>query len=153
MPGSSTADKDSIFVAGVDKMAMYAKLPGATNSVFYPLGCPEGAAGQGLDVRLFDVGDSSKNGTITILLPAESPVTFTDCKATGAVTATLPTCSFTVTQANNNGGQNIAVSIPSTFTRNDLISTNCWVKLSYAYGPGAQRGPPGHDVLDGHHRG
>ena len=134
--GSNSADKDSISVAGFDKMGIFANFAGTTQ--FFLARVPSTAAGQILNVRLFDVGDAPTSGTITLLKPAESTVTLSNCVATGttaALTKALPTCSFTVNSTDNQGRwQNVAVPIPSAYTCSDNLTTGCWVILKYDYG-------------------
>ena len=69
--GSSGRDKANIAISGYTDMAIYANLPSAHTS-FYLTQVPPAAAGQVLDVRLFDIGDSSQPGTVTIMPPADS---------------------------------------------------------------------------------
>ena len=136
--GTGASDKDNISVAGFDKMGIFANFTGTTQ--FYLARVPSTAAGQILNVRLFDVGDGATGGTITILKPAESTAassTLSNCAATGSISqlnAALPTCSLSV-NATYNGGrwQNIAVPIPSTYACSDALTTGCWVMLKYDY--------------------
>jgi Flp pilus assembly protein TadG len=134
--GSNSSDKDFISVAGFDKMAIFANFAGTTQ--FFLARVPSAAAGQTLNVGLFDVGDSPTTGTITLLKPAESATSFSNCVATGttaALTKALPTCSFTVNSTDNQGKwQNVAVPIPSTYACSDGLTSGCWVMLQYAYG-------------------
>jgi Flp pilus assembly protein TadG len=134
--GTGTTDKDSISVAGFNKMAIFANFTGTTQ--FFLARVPSTAAGQTLNVRLFDVGDGSTSGTITILKPTETTTPFVNCTATGtiaALTKALPICQLTgVSSANYQGRwQNIAVPIPGTYTCTDNLPTGCWVKLKYDY--------------------
>ncbi|MFT4010076.1 MAG: pilus assembly protein TadG-related protein [Nocardioidaceae bacterium] len=132
-PTDSTA-KDSISVSGYQKMAMYGNLPGGT-STFHLARVPSGAAGQVLNVSLFDVGDIGVTGKIQVVAPTDSGVTFSDCKATGAYAATLSDCQLTnVNYSTYNGKwENIAVTIPSGFTCDDLDTTKCWVMLKFDF--------------------
>jgi hypothetical protein len=134
---ATTTAKDQISVSGYQRMAMYANLPGA-NTQFYLARVPSGAAGQVLNVRLYDVGDSSGSGTISILAPPGSGVTFTNCKGAGPASGTLPTCSITASSAFNGKWETISIPIPANYTCNDLVQTQCWVQLQYAYGSGNQ---------------
>ena len=70
-------------------MAIYANLPSAT-TIFYLARVPTGSGGQILNVRLFDVGDAAGTGTISVLAPADSNVTFTNCKGIGPTAGTSP---------------------------------------------------------------
>ena len=90
-------------------------------------------------VRLFDVGDSAGTGTITVLAPADSNVTFKNCTGIGPVAGNLATCSISANSTTHQGKwQTISVPIPSNYTCNDSLATGCWVKLKYAYGAGNQ---------------
>jgi len=135
--GSNLTDKDSISVAGFDKMGIFANFTGTTQ--FFLARVPSTAAGQVLNVRLFDVGDGASGGTITILKPAETAAsgTLSNCQASGSISqlnAALPTCALSVSATYNQGRwQNIAVPIPSAYTCSDNLTTGCWVILKYEY--------------------
>ena len=58
--GANATENGNIAVAGYTKMAVYANLPGAHDE-FYLAQVPPTAKGQNLNVRLFDVGDSSEH--------------------------------------------------------------------------------------------
>lgn len=144
--GQNATINKTISVAAYNKMAIYANLPGA-NTLFHLAKVPRGAAGQRLNVRLFDVGDSNDsngnpiNGTITVVPPSDSNVgaNFANCKGTrSGVTTTLTKCSIVASSTTHQGKwQDISVPIPTNYTCNDTLPTGCWVKLRYAYGPGA----------------
>jgi hypothetical protein len=135
--GTGASDKNSISVAGFDKMGIFANFAGTTQ--FFLARVPSAAAGQVLNVRLFDVGDGASAGTITILKPAETAAsgTLSNCQATGSIpqlNAALPTCALSVSATYNQGRwQNIAVPIPSAYTCSDALTTGCWVMLKYDY--------------------
>jgi Flp pilus assembly protein TadG len=137
--GASPTDMDNISVAGFNKMAIFANFSGTTQ--FFLARVPTTAAGQTLNVRLFDVGDGSTSGLITILKPTESADTFINCIATGlpgapaALTKSLPSCQLTGVSSTNYQGrwQNVAVPIPSSYTCSDSLPTGCWVRLKYDY--------------------
>ncbi len=60
-------------------MAIYANLTSAQTS-FYLTQVSPAAAGQVLNVRLFDIGDSTQPGTVTIRPPADSNLSsFSGC--------------------------------------------------------------------------
>lgn len=134
--GSGSSLNDTISISGRQKMGMYSNHPGATTQ-FYLARVPSGAAGQVLNVRLYDVGDSNQNGTITINAPPDSGVTFTNCQGAGPVAGTLSTCSFTVTSSFNGRWETLSVPIPSTYACVDSDTTKCWVRLTYNYGAGS----------------
>jgi hypothetical protein len=133
--GSTSGAKDSIAIAGYQRMAMYANLPSAT-TLFYLARVPSGAAGQILNVRLFDIGDSTGPGTVQILAPLDSGVAFTNCVGNGPASGSFPTCSLTASSSFNGKWETVSVPIPTNYTCNDLDQTKCWVKLQYSYGAG-----------------
>ncbi len=139
----STSDsnaKNKISLAGYNKMAMYANLPDAVTK-FYLARVPSRSAGQTLNLRLWDVGDSTAVGKIKVLPPSESSASFTNCKATGAWAGTLSTCELTNVYSGNgyNGAwEQISVPIPTTYTCTDSDPTKCWVKLQFTYGANNQ---------------
>ena len=137
----STTDgtvKDDVSVSGYNKMAMYANLPNATTT-FFLARIPSGAQGHILNVRLFDVGDSTTPGEIRVLAPAESSVPFTNCSGSGPVSGVLPNCEITAQNSTHNGKwQVISVPVPAAFTCEDLDPQKCWVRLRYTYGAGNQ---------------
>jgi hypothetical protein len=130
--------KDNIYIAGYNKMAIYANLPSAT-TLFYLARVPSGSGGQILNVRLFDVGDAANTGTITVLAPSDSGVTFTNCKGLGPTAGNLPSCSVQANSSTYQGRwQTIAVPIPANYSCDDTDPNACWVKLRYSYGAGNQ---------------
>jgi hypothetical protein len=130
--------KDVIAISGYSKMAMYANLPGSETE-FYLARVPSGAANHVLKVNLFDVGDSTKPGTIGIVAPPDSGVTFSDCRSAGVNNASMPTCELHGVNSKYNGKwQSITVPIPEDYTCDDLDPTACWVRLKYDYGSGSQ---------------
>jgi hypothetical protein len=135
--GSTTA-KDKIYIAGYNKMAIYANLPSAT-TLFYLARVPSGSGGQILNVRLFDVGDAGGTGTITVLAPSDSGVTFTNCKGTGPTSGTLSACAIPTDSSKYQGKwETISVPIPADYSCDDTNPNACWVKLKYNYGSGNQ---------------
>ncbi len=137
----STA-RDAIAIAGYNKMAMYANSP-AANTKFFLTQVPPGAAGQVLNVRLFDVGDSTLPGVITVLPPPDSGITnFAGCKGFGPTGGTsgqaLVNCAIPANSSYNGKWEQIAVPIPSNYTCDNTVTTGCWLRLSYDYGTGNQ---------------
>ena len=137
----STA-KDKVSVSGFNKMAIYANLPNATTS-FFLTKVPAGARGQTLNVRLFDIGDSTGNGTVKVVPPPDSGLTkFTGCKGFGVTGGTAGTnltdCAITANSTYNGKWQTVSVPIPTNYTCSSSVPTGCWVRLQYAYGSGNQ---------------
>jgi hypothetical protein len=135
--GSSAADNANIAISGYTNMGIYANLNNAKTSFYLTQIGPQ-AAGQVLNVSLFDVGDSSQSGTITIRPPTDSNISaFSGCTGTGPVAGALTNCSLTASNATHNGRwQQVSVPIPSGYTCDSLSATGCWIILSYDYGSG-----------------
>jgi Flp pilus assembly protein TadG len=137
--GTNPAANVDLSIAGFAKMAVYANLPSAVTQ-FYLAKVPPTTAGQILKVRLFDVGDSSNTGTVTILPPADSHLTnFPTCTGTGPVTVQPGTCSIQTDASHFQGKwETITIPLPTTYTCDTTTETGCWVKLQYDYGHGNQ---------------
>jgi Flp pilus assembly protein TadG len=134
--GSGPADNAAISISGYTDMAMYADLPSA-HTRFYLTQVQPGAAGQILQVRLFDIGDSSQPGTVTVNPPADSGLSsFTGCVGAGPTAGPLSNCSIVANSSYNGKWQTISVPIPTTYTCNYQSVTGCWVTLTYDYGSG-----------------
>lgn len=133
---TDSAVKDKVSISARGKMAIYANMTGSRTE-FYLARVPRGAAGQVLNVTLFDAGDSSIPGTITLKAPPDSGVTFTNCKASGVVNATLPSCQVTANGTFNGKKQVISVVIPDGYSCNSALDSACWVRLEYDYGSGS----------------
>lgn len=131
---TDTTAKDSISIAGFAKMAIYANLPGATTT-FHLARVPKTAAGQVLSVKLFDIGDATGQGTVSIRDPNNNVPT--DCTGSGAVKIT-GSCTFTASGTFNGKWQVVSIPIPKTYTCTDSDPNSCWFKLVYAYGQGNQ---------------
>jgi hypothetical protein len=131
--------KNSISIAGRERMAIYANAQGAITE-FYLARVPSGAAGQTLRVRLFDVGDSAGgSGNIQILKPPDATGSddFKDCKGAGPSSGTFATCLFSVSSAFDGKWETLSVPIPSNYACTDIDTTKCWVRLKYTYGGAA----------------
>lgn len=134
--GASTGDGNNIAISGLTQMAVYANLQSAHTS-FYLTQVPPGAAGQLLDVRLFDIGDSSQPGTVRIVPPAESGLSsFSGCTGSGPTSGSLTNCTIPANSSYNGKWETITVPIPSGYSCNLDTSTGCWITLSYDYGSG-----------------
>jgi Flp pilus assembly protein TadG len=134
--GSSAADNSNIAISGYTNMAMYANLTSAQTS-FYLTQVSPAAAGQVLNVRLFDIGDSTQPGTVTIRPPADSNLSsFSGCQATGPTSGALSNCSITANSSYNGKWEQISIPIPSGYTCDSLSVTGCWITLGYNYGSG-----------------
>jgi hypothetical protein len=136
--GAGSSDKDNIAISGITDMAIYADLPSAHTS-FFLTQVPPGAAGQILDVRLFDIGDSEGSGTVTIVPPSDSGMSsFSGCVGSGPTTGSLTNCSIPANSSYNGKWETISVPIPLGYTCTLSTSTGCWLTLTYDYGSGNQ---------------
>lgn len=136
--GDTDSDAAKVSVAGREKMGIYSNKPGATTE-FYLARVPTTSAGMSLNVRLFDVGDSTKSGDIAISSPPGSGVTFENCVAAGPISGTLKTCELNnVSSGTHNGKwQQVSVPIPPAYRCTDSDPTSCWVRLTYRYRSGS----------------
>lgn len=132
--GTDSTAADSISISGHSKMAIYANLPSAQTE-FYLARLPSGAAGQVFTIKLFDIGDSSKPGLITVKAPVDSGVTFSDCKGKGV--GVVVNCSMVASGAFNGKWQSISLVVPEAYTCEDTDANACWVTLQYDYGVGS----------------
>jgi hypothetical protein len=134
--GSNAADNSAIAISGYTNMAIYADLPSA-NTSFYLTQVSPAAAGQVLNVRLFDIGDSTSPGTVTIMPPKDSNLSaFSSCTGTGPTTGALTNCSITANSSYNGKWQQISIPIPKGYTCDSASVTGCWITLAYNYGNG-----------------
>ncbi len=134
--GGSSSNNNAISISGHERMSIYSNRPGKTTE-FYLARVPSGAAGQRLNLQLFDVGDATRAGDIQISPPPDSNVSaFTNCKGVGPTSGTLPTCRLSnVSSLTHNGRlQIVSVPIPTTYSCDDTDPTKCWVRLKYIYG-------------------
>src|SRR5262249_17930322 len=99
---SSSSAKEYLSISARERMGIYSNAPSATTE-FYMARVPNGSGGQNLTVQLFDVGDSNISGTIQLVAPPDSGVSFTNCTAWGPVAGNLSNCSLTVNSSTHNG--------------------------------------------------
>lgn len=134
--GGSPTDNANIAISGYTNMAIYANLTSAQTS-FYLTQVSPAAAGQVLNVRLFDIGDSTQPGTVTITPPADSNLSsFGGCTATGPTAGPLANCSITANSSYNGRWEQLSIPIPSNYSCNSGSVTGCWITLHYDYGSG-----------------
>ncbi len=127
---SSTTSKDKISIAAFNKMAVYANVKSGS-SRFFLTRVPSTAAGQTLNVSLFDIGDITGTGTLTFVAPQESGITFSNCRTVGKLNGTDADCKFNVDSTFGGKWQHVFIPIPNTYTCTDSSPTGCWVKLYY----------------------
>jgi hypothetical protein len=136
--GSSGGDNANIAISGYTNMAIYANLNNAKTS-FYLTQVPPAAAGQILNVRLYDIGDSTQPGTVTIKPPSDSNIYtagFSGCTGTGPTSGALSNCTITASSSYNGKWEQISIPIPTGYTCATSSPTGCWITLSYDYGSG-----------------
>jgi hypothetical protein len=134
--GSNAADNANIAISGYTNMAIYANLNNAQTS-FYLTQVSPAAAGQVLNVRLYDIGDSTQPGTVKIKPPLDSNLSaFTGCTGSGPTSGALSNCSITASSSYNGKWEQISIPIPTGYTCDSSSPTGCWITLSYDYGSG-----------------
>ena len=122
----------------------------ARNTSFYLTQVSPAAAGQVLNVRLCDIGDSSQPGTVTIRPPADSNLSsFTGCVAAGPTTGTLSSCSIPANSSYNGKWEQVSIPIPAQL---HLRLDGGHRLLDHAVVQLRQRPAVGHHVLDGQPR-
>ncbi|MGA8211631.1 MAG: pilus assembly protein TadG-related protein [Nocardioidaceae bacterium] len=130
---TAAASNADIAVAAFNKMAIYANVKNGS-SRFFLTKVPSAAAGQTLNVSLFDIGDlGGATGTITFEAPTESGVTFGNCQAVGVINGPVANCQFTASTAFDGKWQSVYIPIPQTYSCADTSATGCWVKLNYQF--------------------
>ena len=129
------ATNTKISVYGAATMAIYANVPGVKTE-FFLARLKSGSAGKVLNLQLFDIGDASAPGKITILAPPASGVTFSGCTGVGPAAGALPSCSMTASSAFNGKWEAVRIPIPAGYKCVDTDPTDCWVRIQYDYGVG-----------------
>jgi hypothetical protein len=131
----------NVQIHGDEHMAIYANAP-AANTTFHLARIPSGAAKHTLVVDLFDIGDASSIGTLTILPPPGA--SFGSCTFRKGISGTAnpaPGCSVgNVSSSNGYQGtiNQFRVEIPQSYSCNDADPDACWVKIRLAFGGGVQ---------------
>ena len=146
------AERD-VAVSGWDRMPIFANSEAATTT-FPLIRALPGTAGQYIEFSFFDAGDAAGSGTLKVLLPSDASST-----SGGAITTPFPGgctsrtgaagtwqtvagCTGTITSASNNGKvQTMMIPIPSDYTCDPLLLTNCWYRVQVSFANGAV-----HDV-------
>ena len=144
-----TGTTSNVTMAGYGQMAIYANSPAADTN-FHLARVNAASAGMSLDVNLFDAGDASEAGTITIQPPSDATVngaamTLSTCSAMGAVIGSATTgtsltnCQMTNVQSSTGfqgKSQVIRVAIPVGYTCNESDPYGCWFKIRFQYPSG-----------------
>ena len=78
-----------ISIFGNASMSIYANAPSA-DTQFHLARVPSGSGGHTLSLNFFDVADASQPGTLSIVAPPDSGVTFSNCTGIGPAPARCP---------------------------------------------------------------
>ncbi len=146
MRAKVVGDASNVTVAGYGSMVIYTNSPAADTN-FYLARVNPASAGMSLDVNLFDAGDASQAGVITIEPPPDAtsggaPLTLSTCQAIGDVRgsesspSTISNCAMTnVSSSSGFNGQSqvIRVSIPVDYDCDEGDPYGCWFKIDFDY--------------------
>ena len=135
-PAGTNPESAGISIFGNASMSIYANAPSA-NTQFHLARVPSGSGGHTLSLNFFDVADASGVGTLTVIAPPDSGVTFSNCTGIGPAAGALPTCSVSTTSAFNGKWQTVKVPIPEGYACDDTDPQGCWVRIEYDYGTGS----------------
>lgn len=145
----------NVTLAGYGEMSIYANAP-AADTQFYLSRVNAASAGMSMDIALFDAGDASEAGTITIIPPTDATtggasMSISSCQGLGVVvgTAASPStqanCRLTnvssTTGGTSGGGyqgklQTLRVSLPADYSCNEASQFGCWFKIRFQYPSG-----------------
>ncbi|KQW53372.1 hypothetical protein ASC77_03565 [Nocardioides sp. Root1257] len=125
----------SVSVSALGKMSIYANATAASQT-FNLIRLMPAAAGQTLVFKFFDIGDADDAAKLTILPPKETPISLTNCKASGYQTMALPTCAITINKWDGKG-ETVAVPIPSTYNCTYSLAGGCWFRLNVSFASGS----------------
>ena len=123
-------------------LAIDANKPGSSTTMDMVRTVP-GYAGRFLSLELWDVGDASRPGDLTILPPVESSTTFTNCRFanTNSVWSGDPNpadCSVPVSYNAFNGQlMTILVPLPASYDCDAASPVGCYVRVRVAYPSGS----------------
>ena len=147
---ATTADGARVSVFANGPMPLYQNATSST-AAFYMARVLPGSNGRILRLELFDVGDGSGSGTITVLPPADSGLSaFTGCSATltGGGTPDITSSQCRLNNVSSGAGYNgqavtIFVPIPNGYTCGSgsprvIGSTDCWVRVRFNWSSNVQ---------------
>ena len=137
----------NIGIFGDGKMGVYANVGGGTLTQFYLARLLPNDAGHTLVLSLFDIGDASASGSLTIVPPPDakegsSGVVLDGCTmqlGTGsAFTSTNGATPCQVTGVQSTSGYQgkwltIQIPIPGNYTCDISNSANCWFRINYLF--------------------
>lgn len=137
--GGTAPDGTGVELFATGTMAIDVNVPGASTLMELAKVTPE-YAGRTLRIELWDVGDAAAAGVLTILPPAESSTTFSNCRFTNTNTAWSdadPTdCASVVSSAMNGNLLTIEVDLPSGYTCDPTLTTGCFIRVQVAFPAG-----------------
>lgn len=143
----------NVAVSGWDRMPIYANSV-AAETTFNLIRVLPGAAGQYISFDFFDAGDAAGTGTVQVLLPSDATSTSggpiinkfpgTGCTSKGGSAGNgqiLLNCTATLTRSggvavNNGKVQTINIPIPSDYTCDATVLTNCWYRVKVGFSSG-----------------
>jgi len=130
-PGSSGfANGARVFANG--RLPIYTNASGA-DTEFYLARVTPSATTRVLTVSLWDISDGGSAGSMRIVAPAESGITFTGCgfgKTGGTWTTNPGNCSFSFNQNALNGHLvQVTIPIPADYTCAESNPFGCWIKV------------------------
>lgn len=143
----------NVAVSGWDRMPIYANSE-AAETTFNLIRVLPGAAGQFISFDFFDAGDAATAGRVQVLPPTDAlstgggslltPFPAPGCTSIGGSAGsgqTLTNCTAVLTRsgttATNNGKvQTINIPIPSDYTCDATVLTNCWYRVKISFGSG-----------------
>ncbi len=145
--GGAFPDKTGIELFANGHMAIDVNVPAAT-TVIELARITEDFAGRKLAIELWDVGDASRPGTLTILPPTDlvSPTPLANCSVTNTKAGWLDSnpndCGAPITYRDMNGNLlTIEVDVPTDWDCAEELSTGCYLRVRVAF-------PPGTEVYD-----
>jgi hypothetical protein len=125
--------RGAVAISGWEAMSIYANFPSGATSFNMVRALPS-AASKSLTINLFDIGDATGTGTLTVLPPLDSnlPASLQGCTGTGVKNGALTNCSLTDVKSStyNTKNQTIRVPIPASYTCSSTQPGGCWFRLS-----------------------
>jgi Flp pilus assembly protein TadG len=148
----------NVSLAGYGSMSIYANNP-STDAQFYLSRVNAASAGMSMDIALFDAGDVSSPGSITVIPPPDATtggaaMALSTCQGLGVVVgsdaspSTQANCQLTNVststdeQAGSPAGyqgrmQTLRVAIPADYSCDEASQFGCWFKIRMQFPGGA----------------
>lgn len=153
-----TGTASNVTLAGYGAMSIYANSP-STDAQFYLSRVNEASAGMSMEIALFDAGDVSQAGQITVIPPTDATsggaaFTLSTCQGLGVVVGSAVSPSTQVNCALTNVSsttdeqpgspagyqgrmQTLRVAIPADYECDEDSQFGCWFKIRLQYPGGA----------------